>query len=58
VARVGTVVSKDRLLRAVWGGREADAHAVETTVGRLRLRLAEVGGAIETVPRRGYRLVP
>ncbi len=54
----GTVVSKDRLLREVWLGEGADTHAVETAVGRLRLRLAEVGGAIETVPRRGYRLVP
>jgi two-component system response regulator QseB len=53
--RPGSVVNKHQLLAAVWHG-EADGHAVEVTVGRLRRRLA--GSLdIQTVPRRGYRLV-
>ena len=53
--RPGSVVNKAQLLAAVWQGA-ADGHAVEVTIGRLRRRLA---GAldIQTVPRRGYRLV-
>ncbi len=53
--RPGSVVNKSQLLAAVWQG-SADGHAVEVTIGRLRRRL---GGSldIQTVPRRGYRLV-
>lgn len=53
--RPGSVVNKTQLLAAVWQGG-ADGHAVEVTIGRLRRRL---GGSlqIQTVPRRGYRLV-
>lgn len=56
--RPGAIVSKATLLQDAWPGVDADAHAVEVTVGRLRRRLDEVGGRLETVPRRGYRLVP
>lgn len=52
----GAVVPKRTLLRDVWGDADADEHAVEVTVGRLRRRLGTVGDAVETVPRRGYRL--
>lgn len=53
--RPGSVVNKAQLLATVWQG-SADGHAVEVTVGRLRRRLA--GSLdIQTVPRRGYRLV-
>jgi uroporphyrinogen-III synthase len=53
----GAVVAKQRLLREVWPADAADEHAVEVTVARLRRRLVEAGAAVETVPRRGYRLV-
>ncbi len=56
----GTVVAKAELLRLVWGseGSEgADAHAVEVAVARLRRRLGAAGAGLQTVPRRGYRLV-
>jgi uroporphyrinogen-III synthase len=52
----GAVVSKQKLLRAVWGEDFDDEHAVEVAVGRLRRALGTVGPAVETVPRRGYRL--
>jgi uroporphyrinogen-III synthase len=52
----GAVVAKESLLRTVWGDADADTHAVEVTVGRLRRRLGVAGAAVQTVPRRGYRL--
>jgi uroporphyrinogen-III synthase len=54
--RPGAVVSKGTLLREVWTG-ETDEHVVEVTVGRLRRRLGAAGSHIETVMRRGYRLI-
>lgn len=56
VRRPGVVVSKQALLDQIWEG-ESDDHVVEVTVGRLRRRLGDAGGGIETVMRRGYRLV-
>lgn len=53
--RPGSVVNKTQLLAAVWQGG-ADGHAVEVTIGRLRRRL-DGSLDIQTVPRRGYRLV-
>ncbi|CAN5460141.1 uroporphyrinogen-III synthase [soil metagenome] len=55
VRRPGIVVNKAQLLSHVWQGA-ADDHAVEVTVGRLRRRLDGML-RVETVPRRGYRLV-
>jgi uroporphyrinogen-III synthase len=52
----GAVVPKRQLLREVWRGGSVDEHAVEVTVARLRRRLGVSGAAVETVPRRGYRL--
>jgi uroporphyrinogen-III synthase len=57
--RPGVVVTKAELLRRVWrsdGVDGVDGHAVEVAVGRLRRRLGPAGAALQTVPRRGYRL--
>jgi uroporphyrinogen-III synthase len=54
--RAGAVVPKDALLRQGWPGTAVDAHAVETTVARLRRRLGPAGDALCAVPGRGYRL--
>ncbi len=51
----GAVVAKDRLARTVWEPG-TDPHVVEVTVARLRRRLGPAGVALQTVPRRGYRL--
>ncbi|HXH55930.1 uroporphyrinogen-III synthase [Iamia sp.] len=51
----GAVVPKERLARTVWEPG-TDPHVVEVTVARLRRRLGPVGAALETVPRRGYRI--
>jgi len=52
----GSVVSKAELLAVAWGGGDADEHAVEVAVARLRRRLGTHGHLLETVFRRGYRL--
>lgn len=54
----GAVVPKQRLLREVWGPDFDDEHAVEVAIGRLRRALGPIAAAVETVPRRGYRLSP
>lgn len=54
--RPGAVCSKSMLLEKVWTGEEADQHAVEVTVARLRARLGVAATGLETVFRRGYRL--
>lgn len=52
----GAVVTKRTLLRDVWGVTAGDEHAVEMAVSRLRRRLGPAGVAVQTIPRRGYRL--
>ncbi len=54
--RPGAVLSKTELLTMVWPPGEADEHAVEVAVARLRRRLGPNGHLLETVFRRGYRL--
>ena len=60
--RAGQVCSKECLAQAVWPeyqGIVSDA-SIESTVSRLRRKLAAAGGRrawVQTVPRRGYRLV-
>ncbi|HZN14375.1 MAG TPA: uroporphyrinogen-III synthase [Acidimicrobiales bacterium] len=53
IRRVGTVVSKTVLLHDVWSD-QADAHAVEATIGRLRRRLGAGANALRSVRGRGY----
>lgn len=52
--RRNAVISKEALLRDVWGAASTDVHVVEVTLSRLRTRLGALGNAIRTVPRRGY----
>lgn len=54
--RPGAVVARPVLLSDVWGSGDADPHALEVTVGRLRRRLEPTGLTVEAVLRRGYRL--
>ncbi|MFC5910622.1 uroporphyrinogen-III synthase [Streptacidiphilus monticola] len=54
--RPGWVVSRADLLRRVWAGTNADEHAVEAAVARLRTALGPWGRLVRTVPKRGYRL--
>lgn len=55
--RAGTVVTKDELLRAVWGDEQAATrNAVEVYVGYLRRKLeaAGAGDVLRTVRGHGY----
>jgi DNA-binding response OmpR family regulator len=56
-SRAGSVVTKDELLRMVWGDElAATRNAVEVYVGYLRrkLELAGAGGIVRTVRGHGY----
>jgi uroporphyrinogen-III synthase len=55
-SRAGAVVSKATLLGEVWGDADADPHALEVTVSRLRRQLGDAADSLETVVRRGYLL--
>ncbi|MGQ0742841.1 MAG: uroporphyrinogen-III synthase [Acidimicrobiales bacterium] len=52
LASPGTLVSRQRLLRAVWGDAGND-HILDVTVARLRRRLGPAGSAVHRVSRRG-----
>jgi len=54
-AEPGRVLSRAELLSALPGGG-VDTHAVEAAVARLRAALG-AARVVQTVPRRGYRLV-
>ncbi|MFC4853200.1 response regulator transcription factor [Actinophytocola glycyrrhizae] len=57
VSRAGAVVTKDELLRTVWGDElAATRNAVEVYVGYLRRKLdaAGAGGIVRTVRGHGY----
>lgn len=54
----GTVVSTQELLDHVWSGRFVEDGAVYQSIAKLRSALGDKSGdIIETVPRRGYRIV-
>ncbi|MFF2324566.1 MULTISPECIES: uroporphyrinogen-III synthase [unclassified Streptomyces] len=55
--RPGRVLSRAELLRRVWVTGQADEHAVEAAVARLRAALGGHARLIRTVPKRGYSLV-
>lgn len=58
-SRAGEIVSKRELLDEVWGATVVD-EAIQRAVSLLRAALgdsAQSSRIIETVPRRGYRLV-
>lgn len=56
----GDVVERDTLLREVWGGRVFSDDPLNKAIAELRRQLGDDRGApayIETIPKRGYRLV-
>lgn len=64
-SRPGRVVSREELLDAVWPGVVVTEHTLSRCVYQLRHALGEIAGSregrdfdpIETLPKRGYRLV-
>ena len=58
--RAGVVVTHDELLDALWGTATATPNAIQKCVVELRHAFGNGGGEpmhIETIPKRGYRLV-
>lgn len=56
----GGVVSQEELIRDVWSGRTLSENSVAVVIGQLRKALgddAREPRLIETIPKRGYRLV-
>ncbi len=56
--RLGTVTSRDLLVRAGWPTAPPGRNALDVHVLRLRRRLRPVGLAIRTVRSRGYLMEP
>lgn len=59
-ARGGALMSKEELIREVWGNVAVSDEVLTTAIYQLRRALGDDHRApryIETVPRRGYRLV-
>jgi hypothetical protein len=55
----GHVVSKDRLMQAVWPGIVVTDDSLFQCIKELRRALGDTGHRlIETAPKQGYRLVP
>jgi DNA-binding winged helix-turn-helix (wHTH) protein/Tfp pilus assembly protein PilF len=55
----GTVLSKDRIIASVWAGRAIGDDTLAAAISRLRNALGDSKDKryIETVPKRGYRLL-
>jgi DNA-binding winged helix-turn-helix (wHTH) protein/tetratricopeptide (TPR) repeat protein len=59
--RAGEVVSADELIEVVWHGRPMGDNPVYKCIAQLRRELGDDSRKprfIETIPRRGYRLLP
>jgi len=59
-AHSGEVLSKDQLLDGVWGAEAVSESALTRTVTELRQALGEDANnprLLETIPKRGYRLI-
>ena len=59
-AHRGEVVSKDQLINDVWGAEAVSESALTRTVTELRQALGDDADAprlLETIPKRGYRLI-
>jgi two-component system KDP operon response regulator KdpE len=57
VHHMDAIVTHDELLTQVWGPEyRGSNHYLHTYLGRLRKKLGEYGGLLETVPGMGYNL--
>ncbi|MEL7313246.1 MAG: winged helix-turn-helix domain-containing protein, partial [Pseudomonadota bacterium] len=60
-AAEGAVVARDTLLQDVWDGRAMSDEPLTRCIGELRRALGDSRSDpqyIETIPKRGYRLLP
>ena len=56
----GEVVSRDELLKVLWGDEDyfGTTHSIDQAIYRLRAKLGPDGSRVETVYRMGYRYTP
>lgn len=57
---LGTVMTRDAIIRDVWRGTLVTDAVISRSVHQIRRTLGEIGGDsswLETIPKRGYRLV-
>src|SRR5687768_11094121 len=58
--RAGEAVAQDEIIAEVWNGRSQSPNSIPVVIGQLRKALGDDARSprfIETVPKRGYRLV-
>lgn len=58
--RAGEAVAQDEIIAEVWNGRSQSPNSIPVVIGQLRRALGDDARSpsfIETVPKRGYRLV-
>lgn len=55
--RPGEVITYDELLEALWPGRIVGGNSVHQRIADLRRKMPNGENFIETVPKKGYRLV-
>jgi two-component system phosphate regulon response regulator PhoB len=51
----GRVLSRERIVSEVWGGRAADPRVVDAHVKSIRRKLGDVAGALQTIRGVGFR---
>ena len=54
----GAIISKDDLIEKVWGCTVVEDNNLQVHISGLRKVLGDDARLIQTVPRRGYRLIP
>lgn len=52
----GDVVERDRLLTSVWGEYYTESRTLDVHIRKLRVKLGNAGGMIQTVKGIGYKL--
>ena len=55
VEQPGSILSRESLLNSVWTGGVRDRRVVDSAIWKLRQKLGEAGGQIETIVGFGYR---
>lgn len=58
--RAGEAVGQDEIIASVWNGRSQSPNSIPVVIGQLRRALGDDARSprfIETLPKRGYRLV-
>lgn len=59
-SRAGEAVGQDEIIASVWNGRTQSPNSIPVVIGQLRRALGDDARSprfIETLPKRGYRLV-